>query len=264
MRPKKSDLGSVSTVGQFAERVRKFCDGGRWVFRGQSQSFKLLPKIARNNAGNDWHLTEAALLQEFKRRATSLGVASQMTEWELLSLGQHHGVPTRLLDWTRSALIALWFATREAWHDSWNSDSIVWMMQLEDADLIDPHTTKESPYDGKGTRFFEPLHVSPRITAQEGLFSVHRFSKAESRFVTLDSNIKYRDRLCSVRIKKASRPRVLKELSTLGVHAASVFPDLAGVAEYLTAKYQFADVPMNMTSSVVEVHSSQPSNSNSS
>jgi hypothetical protein len=89
-----------------------------WAFRGQSKaSWRLQPSIERlaSEAGITPQV-EKYVEREFKRRAhhyiSDLPDDEDALEW--LALMQHHGAPTRLLDWTRSAYVAAFFAAESA------------------------------------------------------------------------------------------------------------------------------------------------------
>ena len=92
-------------------------DGINWIFRGVSdQNYELRPKIGRpetRTKGKGYLLEhEKWLLDEFQRMApVYLLLGSQpKTSWEWLALAQHHGLPSRLLDWSFNPLVAAYFA----------------------------------------------------------------------------------------------------------------------------------------------------------
>src|SRR5712692_5755291 len=109
----------VRTWSQFAERVTsKNLAGDKWYFRGGLPDWSLETSIER--AFKDWNLplrdaarTELLLLRDFKR-AYRLSADNQPPQTDdtlgWLALMQHHGAPTRLLDWTYSPFVAAYFA----------------------------------------------------------------------------------------------------------------------------------------------------------
>jgi hypothetical protein len=67
---------------------------------------------------------ERGLLRDFKRLAHGLVPAPRMPAWEWLALARHHGLPTRMLDWSTSPLVALYFSTDA--EDALGRDGLVW------------------------------------------------------------------------------------------------------------------------------------------
>ena len=113
----------ICSVGDLLSRFKADLDAASasW-FRGQSKAkWELLPSLARQRGD---HETESDLLARFKQNATLLLSPVPGTEWEWLTVMQHHGVMTRLLDWTESPLTGMYFAT----NGNADSDGALWVL----------------------------------------------------------------------------------------------------------------------------------------
>lgn len=207
--------------------------GGERFFRGQGMDWPLLPTIARDGADSLALEREKVLLRAFKRQAPLYSSMAPANDWEWLALAQHHGLPTRLLDWTRNPLAALWFALDQAS----TQPAVVWMFEPNDAYVIKEGAETGSPFAGTYTQIYEPRHISPRIRAQDGAFTVHKFSAKSQRFVALERNNVQKERLSKVTIPQELFENTRLNLEGCGVHAASLFPNLDGLAKRLTRQH---------------------------
>src|SRR5947209_4533520 len=97
-----------------------------FAFRGQSLPEPGL-RTALMRLGGDYAQLENHLLRNFRKYAYRDAVAEDSV-WNWLALAQHHGLPTRLLDWTYSPLVALHFATQDpGWFDR---DGVIWCVDF--------------------------------------------------------------------------------------------------------------------------------------
>jgi type I restriction enzyme M protein len=167
---------------------------------------------------------EKQMLMEFKR--ISLPYINLMPEndWDWLALAQHHGMPTRLLDWTTNPLVALFFSCMR--EKNFERDVAIYVFVNEDT--LGYISNKDiSPFDGDRDCFLKPSNFSPRIVAQSSVFSCHQ---------TVE-NVFTHDSIRKVRIKGKSTSSIFPQLNTLGIHHHSIFPDLDGVAGNISRKW---------------------------
>jgi hypothetical protein len=216
-------------------------------FRGHGNaSWTLTPGWYRPSGeakgiGADYY-SEPTLLEKFMLRAPTYLERLPATKWEWLFLMQHYGLPTRLLDWTESSLIALYFAIRDTGPDA---DAAVWAMNpwwlnyqtfgdyvLFPAD--DPRADGHAPLclsqtlEGKLPLAITPTRASTRIAAQRGTFTIHGSDRtALDRLAR--SNAKERPRLRRLVIPHAHVGRLEKELSIAGITESLIFPELDGL-----------------------------------
>ena len=100
-----------------------------FLFRGMPDAtFPMVTSLQRN-CKNKQQVLESSILKSFGRYAS----INEHSVWEQMTIGQHHGLPTRLLDWTHSALIALHFATSESdMADTDKRDGVVWRIDARE------------------------------------------------------------------------------------------------------------------------------------
>lgn len=209
-----------------------------FLFRGQIADFPLIPKISRLKAKGFLLDVERVLLQEFKRTNPLLIKEHQpMNDWDYLALGQHYGLPTRLLDWSYNALTALWFATGHSDPDrvAAHSYSVVWILMPEDKDFeLDTETIH--PFDVPATRIIRPRIIRQRINNQSGVFSIPS-SKEILNKLDMNETDSYRNKLVKVKIPCSRFVDIRRDMNTLGVNAYTIFPELEGLCAYLQWRY---------------------------
>ncbi len=220
------DFLTTSAASYFAEQR------STWIFRGHSDSsFTLVPSVGRTaHASKSRAKYEESLFDIFRREARGHLPAIPKDEWEWLSLAQHHGLPTRLLDWTINPLVALYFAV------SANPGEGGQFFALRALTKASENVRSESPFKITRPVKYFPNIVTPRIRAQEGLF----IACAEVER-PLDTVLRSDWRIESYDIAACAKEKILYQLFRLGVHASSLFPDIDGLAARL--KWQHSVSP---------------------
>jgi FRG domain len=199
------------------------------LFRGQPNNKPLLPKVARTDPNKDTTELELKMVKEFRRRLARERDISTMDAWDILVYAQHHGLSTRLLDWTTNPLFALWFACSDYRSPS---DGYIFLLTAKEEALLDTSVEKD-PLKIKKTYVVKPNINTSRIRAQSGWFTVHRFSKKEKQFVDLHQNTSVKGKILMKGIPQNKKLDILKTLDKLGVNEESVYPGPEGTAKHI-------------------------------
>jgi len=231
---------------------------GLW-YRGHHKAFwTLQPRLYRElDSSDDAREADDEIREDFIKRAPSLTDRKPENPWEWYFLMQHYGAPTRLLDWTEGALIALYFAVSEnrGYHDAavWVFDPWWLNKKVVKADeVIPPGSPGLSEKDRKKyrpwlpdrfdskklTREYPvavyPNYIDRRIVAQRSCFTIHgsRRDSLERLFG------KKEDHLSKVIIPSYAVAKVQQQLEMSGINEATVFPDLEGLGRAVSKSWQ--------------------------
>jgi len=210
------------------------------LFRGHSHfDFNLTPAIARpcDLKGDSLKKKEAEIYDEFLRLGSMLIDDLKMPgDWDKLALAQHHGLPTRLLDWTSSPLVALWFACANK-RKTDKADRAVWIFKIdEEKDKVDIKDDSNSPFDDVYPRIFKPAHITERIRLQAGWFSVHDIV-SENGNKSLEELVGMESKLEKIVLPNDCAPEMLKLLDLFHINASTLMPDLTGISLHLKWRY---------------------------
>lgn len=210
------------TFGQLHEQFRTY-DPKYTIYRGlSSNDYRLIPTLGRVRLKHrdTFESVEREILRTFKERALPFLPTKPANDWEWLAIAQHHGLPTRLLDWTRNPLVAIYFSVRK----KTDEDSVIHVLEQQDQTLVDIEQWP-SPLGMSGIPLrYVPSHVTARIIAQDSLFTFHPGV----------ANIPFDNtKLHRIIIPAESRTRIKKELYYYGIHDAAMFPGLDGLGSLI-------------------------------
>ncbi len=231
-------------------------------FRGQASSdWQLTPKVRRGR------YDEIAMTGEYRRRAAGMpGTPDWSDKSAWLFLMQHHGLPTRLLDWTASSLVALFFAVENEPPDS--GHPVVWMMNPNahnwaalGCSFVPGTGADEAVHSPRASgpdlafgvvnllAAFGPFKHHERPLAVLGVHSHNRIQSQRGRFLAWGKDDRSLDlqphceRLLETEflrrfnIDPTKRERLLLELYSIGIARSSLFPDFQGIADELALAY---------------------------
>ena len=234
---------TVTSFNQYLQFIEKECREKYILFRGQREYTKtprnLRPKIARHELtdlkGEKLLAAEKRIFEDFKKRSIPYiekNIPANDNDWEWLTLAQHHGLPTRLLDWTKNPLAALWFVVAEPPKD-YKTYGTVWIFKPSDNDFVD-FSKDLHPFDIKRTKVFEPNHIARRITAQSACFTAHKYLDDKSKFIPLNKNVSYKRKLKKVVVPGSIFTELKDQLDRCSINDATIFADLDNLCKYIT------------------------------
>lgn len=198
---------------------------GLWIFRGLSKyDYKLIPKVGRSvPAGTTVLEYETNLFNLFKRGAFDQSEIMPSDNYEWLALAQHHGLPTRLLDWSFNPLVALYFAVS----GQPTEDGAIVALRA-DAKMAPEVLKRDNPFELTKQYKFLPNAITRRIHNQQGLFTI-----SNKPNLSLEANCRKDWILEKWRVNKKAKDAIKYELFRYGIDDARMFPDLDGLSRHL-------------------------------
>lgn len=185
--------------------------------------------------------TEEQHLDAFKRaiRGRRGPNPAPLSEDDYWALGQHHGLATPLLDWTRSPFVALFFAFEEEEcslpEDNWG------VPEYRGVYVLSTHTIKTVVEDGvPAVRILSPeTDANYRLISQAALFvRMPRKTDLESYVATHSTGHDHGATFTKVKIPNTDRDGCLIALNKMNINYMTLFPDIDGAAKHVNARWR--------------------------
>jgi len=232
---------SFNSVDEFLKYLSAQNDNKIRLFRGQMNDLPLNSKLVRlvrdKKKEKDFFKIERKIFNKFKKNY-KLFYKTKLNDWELLSLGQHYGLPTRLIDWTINPLIALWFAFEKEKENE--KDRVVFGLVVEEDNIVDFQS--DELFQGRFIKIFEAKRFDNRVINQESWFSIQPpkiFGKGGDGLLhindynTLNEDEHFEDFLIKFKFKNSLRMEILEKLDKNGINSMKLFPDLTGLCRMI-------------------------------
>lgn len=248
-------IKSLSEYIEVVSEIRKF-SGDRIWFRGHSKlSHKLIPSIYRNDT---WYNKEYSFsgefgaLQKFRRES----MLHYESEYELLELMQHYGLPTRMMDWTESSLISLFFAINKE-QSQISENPVVWTINPLELNKLFHNEPLIFYFFGNHIHDKIPQYLYPRVNKDDlkselsgeflpefpisimPSFNNERIISQKSVFILFGKNqtaleeIPDRNlfKLSKIEIDRKYCNKIFEDLILAGIDFRTVYPDIEGLVK---------------------------------
>lgn len=235
------------------DKVKRYRDNR--IYRGTAdQRWNLVPSLNRV-CGHDLSL-ESQVFRSFRKYGYA-ELAAYSGFWQLLPVAQHHGLPTRLLDWTYSPLVAAHFATEDT--SCYDRDGVIWCLDVTDFKAFLPEPLRQKLEDTGSNIFtvgmleklmpnfdkmremsaqpyaifFEPSSMIDRIANQYALFSVVSDPKVLLTQILVTQKIPCR----KIIIPREVKLEIRDKLDYINISERMIYPGLDGVCRWITRRY---------------------------
>jgi hypothetical protein len=266
----------ISSVSELFELLQSFNEA-KWAFRGQGTDRVLAASIERVAISPG--VAEDYVMREFRRRAHQYvtDVPRDDNDLEWLALMQHHGAPTRLLDWTRSPHVAAFFAAQSSnsaipfittkpekpfepfviWAvdvDSVNAEAVEMLGLPEgNSDLSSGENFRKIYWDQPLDSLYlvaavQPHRMNERLTIQQGLFlcanhALFSFRRCLAALLlhATKGNKPSAQWLHKLVVAPETRLEVLRALNKININSTTLFPGLDGFCQSLYVNVQIQE-----------------------
>ena len=214
-----------------------------FIYRGQNNKyFPLLPSLYRKTS---YAINEENIIQDFKLKAEAY--FNQEMELfdniDMIALMQHYGIPTRLLDFTESPLIALYFALEKVTSDMYNVAPCVYCININSfshnkngcifsSKQVQSQDIKKIFKYTIGTFVVTPKLKNKRLTAQKSIFVLFNENTPLELIINSEDIIK-------LEINRKDINKIKEELNNIGITPSVVYPDFTGLAEEIKKPHKF-------------------------
>ncbi len=248
-----SDLIEQLYADSWQDHIKRY--RSNYAFRGLSnKDYDLKTSLIR--LGGKYYDLEFHLIKNFKKYAR-IENPSRYTIWDWLAIAQHHGLPTRLLDWTYSPFVAMHFATANIL--KYDLDGVIWCVDFMKVHEILPDILKEQlkkegsnvftvellsnvshslqDFDNLSESdlilFFEPPSMDERLVNQFALHSVI----SNPRAILDEKLVKWPDVYKRLIIPHDVKWEIRDKLDQANINERVMFPGLDGLSKWLMRHY---------------------------
>jgi len=242
--------GRISTLADFVGALAGIAAGNRrYWFRGHADAAWSLTPSALRHPEEQTRTRALGAIDSFKRLAAMKlrDAPSPTDDLQWTQIARHHGLPTRLLDWTENAAISLYFACEVTpKQDGEEKDGLVFVLDpvelniavdksrprildaYRDADLILPYLRLKGRQNrnGRPSIAIDPVWNSERLVLQKGKFTLHGASEFALTRAQAPS-------LIALAVLREDKSRLRNELRSIGIDEMSIFPELDHVCSYI-------------------------------
>lgn len=252
-----AEFNDVVFKNSWNEDIKRY--RSNYLFRGLShQNYDLTPSL--NRICKSHFELEKSLIRNFKKYSSMIVSPVHPTGfWDIISLAQHHGLPTRLLDWTFSPFIALHFATENFAH--YNVDGAIWCIDVvkchdllptllkkilldENAYIFSSEMLNKAILDFSSLKnlekenepfllFFEPPSIDERIVNQYALFS----AMSSSSITVSEWLSKHFNLFTKIIIPASIKLEFRDKLDQMNITERIIYPGLDGLCKWLSRHY---------------------------